>query len=81
MKITPRRLFDAIASPEAKVSILIFAVGGTVLGAVAYAAGADGTAKLAWALASLSGLLPLSLYVARDLVAQGTRRRRSPSWR
>ncbi len=67
MKITPRRLFDLIASGEAKVIVLLSAVGGVLFGLAAHIAGADGTADLAWGLTSLAGLVPLSIYVARDL--------------
>jgi len=67
MNVVPHRLFHFVSSGEAKAIILVFAVGGTVLGLAAYAAGEDGAAELAWALTSLAGLLPLSLYVARDL--------------
>ena len=69
MKDTPRRLFAAIASGEARMIILLSVTVGTVLGGVAYAAGESDIADVIWAVTSLLGLLPLSLFVARDLAA------------
>jgi cation transport ATPase len=68
MKDTSRRLFDVIASGEARTIILLSVTAGTVFGGVAYAAGAKDVADAAWVVTSLLGLLPLSLYVARDLL-------------
>lgn len=68
MKASPGRLLNAFASGEAKVVILLSVAGGTLLGGVAWVLGAGGTAEVAWAAASVLGLVPLSVYVARDLL-------------
>ena len=68
MKGILRRLFDTLASGEAKVLLLFSVVAGIASGGIAYAAGAGGIAEAAWAATSVAGLVPLSLYVARDLL-------------
>lgn len=68
MKGTPARLFSALASGEAKVAILLSVTASTLLGGVAWILGAGGTAEVTWAAASLLGLLPLCVYVVRDLL-------------
>ena len=68
MKDASRGLFDAVASGEAQMTILLLVIAGTVFGGVAYAAGIKELADVVWAMTSLLGLFPLSLFVARDLL-------------